>query len=135
MRSSRNLLWLAFVVFVACALYADWHENLFALRGPLAPVKALVWLTLAGFLGFTIFASARENLFRSIDEIGELYWGRQIGIDLYIGLLIFLFFVYLNEGSLLVTLCWLIPAIAFVNLATLVYLAIHFEEIVAKFLA
>jgi hypothetical protein len=134
MRSSRTFFWVAFVVFVVCALYFDRHDHLWSFAGPLAPIKAIVWLAFVAFLGFTIFASARENLFRSIDEIGELYWGRQIGIDLYIGLLIFMFFVYLNEGSALVMLCWLVPSIAFVNLATLLYLAMHFEEIVSKFL-
>ena len=134
MRSTRTLFWLAFVVFVAVAFYADGHANAFTFHGPLAPVKAVVWLAFAGFLAFTIFCSARENLFRSIDEIGELYWGRQIGLDLYIGLLLFAFVVYLNEGSVLITLCWLVPGLAFVNLATLLYLGLHFEQIVSKFL-
>lgn len=67
-------------------------------------------------------------------KIAELHWGRQIGIDLYLGLSLTLFIVYLNEGSVLVMLLWLIPTFAFGNLATLLYFAIHYDAIVARFI-
>lgn len=63
-----------------------------------------------------------------------LHWGRQIGIDLYIGITIMAFFIYLHSGSVFVLLLWLLPLFAFANLATLLYIAIHYDSIVEKFL-
>jgi hypothetical protein len=134
MTSSKNLFWAAFVLFVACALYFDRHENLFTHHGPLAPVKLLVWAAFLGFLAYTAYCSSRENLFRSIGKMAEVHWGRQVGADLYLGLLLMIFVVYLNEGSALVVLLWLVPVLAFANLATLLYFALHFDQIVARFL-
>jgi hypothetical protein len=134
MLSSKNLLWLAFVAFVALALSYDGHARLFTFGGPLAPIKLAIWVAFAGFLAYSVYCSARENLFRSVAKIGELHWGRQIGTDLYLGLLLALFVVYLNEGSALVALLWLVPALVFANLVTLLYFALHFEEIVGRFL-
>jgi hypothetical protein len=134
MSASKPLFWTAFAVVAICALYFDGHADLFSMHTPLAPIKFTVWAAFAGFLGYSIYCSARENLFTSVARIAELHWGRQIGIDLYLGLLLTFFVVYLNEGSVLVVLLWLLPALAFANLVTLLYFAIHFDEIVAKFL-
>jgi hypothetical protein len=40
--------------------------------------------------------------------------------------------VYLHEGPL-AALAWLVPVLLFANLATLLYVAIHFEALVARF--
>lgn len=133
MASSKLVFWGAFVVFAACALVFNWHDDLFTLSGPLAPVKLLVWAAFLGFLAYTVYCSSREDLFTSIRRIAELHWGRQIGADLYLGVLLTLFVVYLHEGSALVVCLWLLPTLAFVNLATLLYFAIHFDSIVARF--
>ena len=134
MASSRNLLWAAFAAFVACALWFDGHARLFAFGGPLGTVKLFVWLTWLAFLAYTVYCSVRENLFTTMGKMSELYWGRQIGIDLYLGLLLMVLVIYLNEGSALVAVLWLLPGLLFVNLATYLYFAIHFEELVAKLL-
>jgi hypothetical protein len=133
MRAAKNLLWIGFAGFVAGALYLNWHEHPFRTNGPLAVVKALIWVAFLGFTGYSVYCSRRENLFSTIRKIATLYWGRQVGVDLYLGLLLTLFFVYLHEGSLLVTLIWLVPALVYGNLATLLYVAIHFDSIVARF--
>jgi hypothetical protein len=83
MPSSRSLFWAAFAVFVACALYINWHDDLFAFRAPLAPAKLSVWLAFAG----------------------------------------------------LAALLWAVPTLAFANLSILLYFAIHFDAIVARFMA
>jgi len=132
--ASRNLFWVAFAVFVSLALYLNWHDGMFSLGGPLATGKYVIWCAFLGFTGYSAYCSVRENLFRSITKMAELHWGRQIGIDLYLGLSLTLFIVYLNEGSVLTTLLWLLPTLAFANLATLLYFAIHYDSIVAKFL-
>jgi hypothetical protein len=130
----KNLFWGAYLVFVSCALYFNWHENLFAFGGPLATVKVVVWAALAGFFAYSVYCSSRENLFRSIAKIAELHWGRQIGADLYLGLFLALLVIYLNEGALAAFL-WAVPTLPFANLSILLYFAIHFDAIVAKFLA
>ena len=132
--ATKNLFWVAFVAFVALALYSNRHDDVFATRGPLAAGKYVIWCAFLGFTGYSAYCSARENLFRSIAKMAELHWGRQVGIDLYLGLSLTLFIVYLNEGSALVTLLWLVPTLAFANLATLLYFAIHYDSIVARFL-
>ncbi len=132
--ATKNLFWVAFAVFVALALALNRHDGLFSLGGPLAAGKVVLWCAFIGFTGYSAYCSTRENLFRTIAKIAELHWGRQIGIDLYLGLSLTLFIVYLNEGSVLVTLLWLAPTLAFANLATLLYFAIHYDSIVARFL-
>lgn len=131
--SANSLSWGAYVAFVALALYFNWHPRVFAFDGQLGVVKLLVWGLFAGFLGYSIYCSSRENIFRSVPKISQLHWGRQIGADLYLGLLLALFVIYLNEGALAAAL-WLLPTLAFANLSILLYFGIHFDSIVAKFL-
>jgi len=134
MLSVKSLFWAAFAIFAACALGFGWHQDLFTTGGSWAPGKLLVWIAFLGFLSYTIYCSSREDLAASILKISELHWGRQVGADLYLGLFLMLFVVYLNEGSALVALLWLVPTLAFANLATLLYFAIHYDAIVARFL-
>lgn len=41
--------------------------------------------------------------------------------------------IYLNEGSSLVALAWLLPVLIYANQATLLYFAVHFDELIARF--
>ena len=134
MASSRSLLWSAFAVFVVVVLFIDGHAGMFALYTPLASVKLGIWATFLAFVAFSLYCSARENLFTTVTKIGELHWGRQIGLDLYLGLGLSLLVIYLNEGSLLTVLLWLLPMLVFANMATLLYFAVHFDQIVGRFL-
>jgi hypothetical protein len=130
---SMNLVfWGAYVVFVACAFVADATPQTFSFDVQLAPAKLLIWLAYLGFLGYTIHCSRREDLIASMRRIGELSWGRQVGADLYLGLALALFVIFLNERSLLAVVLWALPALFFVNLVTLLYFALHFEELVGK---
>ena len=127
------LLWSTYALFVVFALYLNWHERILQFDGRLGILKLSIWAALVGFLAYSVYCSAREDLFRTIGEIGRLHWGRQIGIDLYLGLFLGLVVIYLNEG-LLAALLWTIPVIAFANLAMLLYFAIHFDAIADKLL-
>jgi hypothetical protein len=133
MASAKNLLWGALVVFVAAVLWLDGHPRLFAFDGPLGGVKLVLWAVFAGFVAYSLYCSAHENLFTTIAKIGELHWGRQIGLDLYLGLGLTLLVIYLNEGSVLVALAWLVPLLVYANQASLLYFAVHFEELIARF--
>lgn len=127
------MLWAIYGAFALFALFTNTDATTFQFNGPLGAIKALVWIALLAFLAFSIHCSLRENFFRSAKSLISLYWGRQVTLDLYLGLLITLLLVYLNEG-LLAVLIWLIPTLLFANLVTLLYLAIHFDAIVGKFL-
>lgn len=130
----KNLLWIAFFVFVFCAIYFNWHENIFTYEKPLDIGKFAFWAAFIGFTAYSIYCSSKEDLFKTMKVMSGLHWGRQIGIDLYIGISILAFFIYLHSGSMLVLLLWLLPLIAFANLATLLYRAIHYDSLVEKFL-
>ncbi|MEM7430538.1 MAG: hypothetical protein AAF351_01235 [Pseudomonadota bacterium] len=131
MHKKTQLLWLLYAFFVGCALYFEWHEDLLSFSGGLGLLKLAVWMIWLAFLVYSIHCSRHENLMRTIRTMMGLYWGRQIGIDLYLGLLIALVIIFLHQG-LLVAALWLLPLLIFANLATLLYLAIHFDALVMK---
>lgn len=127
----NKMLWAFYALFVALALYLNWHAELFSFSGNFAAVKIIIWAVYLVFLAYSIQCSFKESLFRTIGKMKELYWGTQIGLDLYIGVGLALLVVFLNEGALVFAL-WLIPFLVFANLAVLLYFAIHFESIVSK---
>jgi hypothetical protein len=130
---NQNLIsWGVFAAFVVGAVALGWHPAILRFEGPMGAAKAVVWLAFLAFTAYSIYCSGRENIFRTIRTMARLHWGRQIGIDLYLGLLLSLSVIYLHEGSLAV-LAWLVPVLLFANLATLLYVAIHFEALVARF--
>jgi len=135
MLTMKVRFWALFAIFATCALGFGWHGDLFTTGGSWVFGKALVWAAFLGFLAYTIYCSSEEDILPSIRKIAELHWGRQVGADLYLGLCLTLFVMYLNEGSVWVVLLWLLPTLAFANLATLLYFAIHYDAIVARFLA
>jgi len=130
-----NLIsWGVFAVFVACAVGFGWHAAIFRFDGPMGPAKLIVWLAFLLFTAYSIYCSSRENIFKTVRSMARLHWGRQIGTDLYLGLWLFLAVIYLHEGGAVMAL-WLLPVLLFANLATLLYVAIHFEALVARFVA
>ena len=128
---SGLVLWALYGVFALLALIVNMQESTFQFSGPLGGMKVAVWLALFGFLGYSVHCSFRENFFRSVRSIATLHWGRQIGVDLYLGLFVALFIIFLNEG-VLVALVWLVPILIYANLVVLLYLAINFDGIVTK---
>ncbi len=131
----KQAMWIVYAGFVAAAFYAGWHPGLFDFSVRFGAVKAVVFLGLLAFLGYSLYCSSRESLPGTIKKIGKFHWGRQVGIDLYIGVFLTLFLIYLNEGSILPVILWLAPCLIFANLATLVYIFIHFDVLVARFIA
>ena len=131
--AANIMSWAAYAAFVAVALYFNWHPSLFSFDGNLGGLKLVAWATLVAFLFYSVYCSSKENIFRTIRKIAEFHWGRQIGIDLYLGLSVALVLIYLHEGFVAAAL-WALPVLLFANLAVLLYLGIHFDSIVAKFL-
>jgi len=132
--SARTASWAAYFAFVAVALAANWHDRLLRFDTPHAAGKALVWALFLGFTAYTMFCSSRENLLAGFRTVLGRHWGRQVLTDLYIGLLLPGLVIVLHSGSALVLLLWLAPILAFANLATLLYFAIHYDSLVARFL-
>ncbi len=96
--------------------------------------KTAVWLAWLAFFSYTFYCSEKENFIRSLKKMYPFHWFRQIGIDLGIGLILFGGIVWLNSGSFLLFLLWLIPFTLFGNLASLVYLAANYDSILSHLL-
>ncbi len=90
-------------------------------------IKYILLIILILFVGYTIHCTIKENFYISMKKIFKLLWGRQVGIDLYIGLLLFSFFVFMIEKSVGILLLWLVPSLIFGNIIPLTYLVTHFE--------
>lgn len=126
----RNMLWGAYIVFLLLAVMFGGREGAFELSGPFVAGKVVVWLIYAAFLTYSIQAHRKENFFKAVTKVNQLWWGLQIGIDLYISVFLSLGLIYLIEGSLLVMLIWLVPILVFANLAILPYLILNFGAVV-----
>jgi hypothetical protein len=126
-----GLSWGPYSLFVAIALGLSWHPQMLVFDGGAGAAKICVWLVWLAFLLYSIRASHQENFFKTVRALNQTWWGRQIGIDLYISVALSLAVVYLHAGSWIVFGLWLIPILLFANLAILLYLAIHFDSLLA----
>ncbi|NBD08944.1 MULTISPECIES: hypothetical protein [Corallococcus] len=54
-------------------------------------------------------------------------------LDLYLGLFLFNFVIYLNEGSVLVAAAWLLPTLILGNIVPLIYFVVNFGSLVSHF--
>lgn len=100
-------------------------------------IEIIRWIALGLlilFVGYTVYCSRTENFWKSCRAVFSYKWGRQVTIDLYLGLLLFIFFIYLNEGSALMALLWLIPTLVLGNIIPLFYFVLNFELIVRHFM-
>ena len=129
----RNLLWLVFIAFAIMGIATKTDEAIFISQGPYGFGKYVLWGLFFRFLGYTIYCGTKENFFKSIKRMSEMYWGWQVGLDLYIGLLLPLFIIYLHGGGF-VLLLWLIPILLNANLFTLLYFALNYDALVAHFI-
>jgi len=129
----KNLLWFIFIAFAIMALATKKDTSIFISHGSYGIGKYITWFLFFSFLGYTIQCSRKENFFKSLKRISEMYWGWQVGIDLYIGLLLPLLIIYLHGGSV-VLLFWIIPVLINANLFTLLYFALNYDSLVDQFI-
>ena len=129
-----HFLWVLYFAFVAVALVTHAGEPIFVASGPYALGKPIVWVIYIAFLAYSIWVSSKESFFKALERMGAILWCKQVGIDLYLGVAFFGFLIYLNEGSLLLLLLWVVPMLIFANLATLLYLALNYQSLVAHFI-
>lgn len=129
----RVLLWAAFALFVGVALVTSGDAQLFQFDTATDIARLFLIAIWLGFLAYSIICSSRDNLFQTIAEMNKRHWGRQIGIDLYISVFLSVGLVYLVTGSVFQTILWGIAFIPFANLAILLFLILHLDEIVTAF--
>lgn len=129
----NRIAWAAYFLFVAAMLAINWQPNTLSFGGELGVVKLLVWVAYIAFLGYSLYCSTQENIIKTIKVMNQYHWGRQIGTDLYLGLCVAMIIVYLNEGIVGVAI-WAIPTLVFANLSILLYIGLHFDTLVGRFL-
>jgi hypothetical protein len=98
-------------------------------------MKYTILLSFVAFTFYTIYVTTKENIFKTVKRIFTFHWGRQILLDLYIGLFLFGFLVFLVEKSWIMVLIWMIPALIFGNIIPLLYFASQFDRIFVFFAA
>ena len=130
----KNLLWVVYFGFIIFAIITGKDEHIFISNGAYPLGKYIVWLMYLSFLGYSLYCSTKENFFKSLKNIYPFLWARQIGMDLYIGLALTSYLIYLNEGSILVLAIWILPILIYANLITLVYVAINYDSIISHFI-
>jgi hypothetical protein len=94
------------------------------------------WFALAVLVVFSVYSlyvTWKENFWKSIKAILKLHWGRQVVADLFVGLALFAFFVFMNEPSPLVAGAWVTASFIFGNPVTLLYFVLNFESLAAHF--
>lgn len=99
-------------------------------------MESFRWIALGALIVFTLYTLScipRENFFTSLKSVLSLHWGRQFIIDLNLGFFLFSFFIYLNEGSAVTAILWLIPSILFGQIVTLTYFVLNFHDLVQGF--
>lgn len=129
----RNFLWLFYFAFVVLAIANKGDEPLFQSEGPYAAGKYIAWAMYVAFLAYSIYCSTQASFIKSLPRLNKEIWARQIGLDLYIGVIMSSFIIYLNEGSLVVLLLWIVPILIFANLAILLYVAMNYTSLIAHF--
>jgi hypothetical protein len=129
----KHLFWIIYTLWVVIVTALNYHQDVLSFSKPLVGGKLAVWAIFLGFSAYTIYCSTVEDFFKSLRKILAFRWGRQIGSDLTIGLLMFVFLIFLHSGSVLTAFLWLIPCICFGNLAALLYFSLHYDSIVGFF--
>lgn len=130
----RHFLWILYAIFVFLAIVFKGEEALFISDGPYGAGKPIVWAVLVLFLMYSLHCHLKEDFFKTMSITVKYYWTKQIGLDLYLGAAMFCGLIYFNEGSVLVMLIWFVPILIFANLATLLYLALNYDSIIAHFI-
>ncbi len=102
-------------------------------------ITLIRWLALAVLLVFSAYSFyclAKENFWRACKGVWAFHWGRQVTADLFVGIFLFIFFIYMNEGgSVGATLLWAIPILVLGNPVALLYFVLNFDSIVRHFLS
>jgi hypothetical protein len=95
-------------------------------------LKLLIWIIFVGFSAYTLHCVRRENFFASVRKVWALYWGRQVTMDLYVGLFLSLLVLFAHEQSTVAAVTWALFILVFGNPVTLLYVGLNFDGLVAR---
>ena len=129
----HNFLWILFIGLFFIAVFTRKDEYIILSTGPYPYGKYILWLVFIFFFLYSIYSGTKENFFKTLSIMTKLYWGRQIGLDLYIGVGFSLAIIGIH-GGMTILLIWLLPILFYANLATLVYFALNYDSLVSYFL-
>lgn len=129
----RNFLWILFIGFFIFAVYTRKDAYIFQSESSYGLGKYVVWGIFISFFSYSFYSGLKENFFKTLKTMTSLYWGRQIGMDLYIGLLLPISVIGFH-GGIWVLLIWILPILIYANLVTLLYFALNYDSIVSYFL-
>jgi len=130
----NTLMWVSFATLIVLAILFNGEEDPFVSSGDYPAGKYIAWLAFLGFTAYSYHCGKHDNLFKTIKVMMGRGWGRQIGMDLYIGITLFIILTFVHQDSALIPILWILPALAFVNLASLLYIALHYDSLVSLFL-
>lgn len=130
----KRLLWPAYWLFVAAAIITNWDDQLLRVDSAVDYARLVLIAVWIAFVAYSVKSSRHENIFTTIGVMNKLWWGRQIGIDLYISVFLSIALVYLTTGSALQALLWSLAFIPFANLAILLFLILYLDPIVSAFM-
>lgn len=131
----RYGVWGLYAVFLVLAVAFGGREGVLTTQGDPAWGKYALIAVFLAFLGYSLHATRHENFFKTLGQMNRSYWGRQVGMDLYISVALSLVLIWLVEGSVPVVLAWAVPVIFFANLAILPYIIVNYGVIVSLFAA
>ena len=129
----RILFWGGFAICVCIAFAMYWDASFFEFNGTERGVRLALLVTWLAFTAYSLYCIPHESLWQSAQAILKLFWGRQVTADLYISVILSMGLVYLVTGSILETLLWSLFFLPFANLAILLFLILHVEDIVRAF--
>lgn len=125
----NKIMWISFALLVAVAIIFNGEEHPFISTSSYPAGKYIAWIAFLAFTSYSYYCGQRDNLFKTIKVMMGRAWGRQIGIDLYIGISLFMILIFVHQDSTLIPLLWLLPALTFVNLSSLLYIALHYDSL------
>ena len=131
----KAILWPAYWLFVGVAVFTNWNDQLLQINNGVGLVRIFLIIAWAAFVVYSIICSRNESIFKTIGVMKNLYWGRQIGIDLYISVFLSISLVYLVTGSTVQTFLWSLAFIPFANMAILLFIILYLDQIVSVFFA
>lgn len=126
----RVLFWGGFAVCVSVAFATYWDASLLEFGGAAGGARLALLAVWFAFTAYSLYCIPQESLWQSAQDILKFFWGRQVTADLYISVALSIGLVWLATGSVLETLLW---GLFFLPFAIIVFLILHFDEIVGTF--
>lgn len=92
-------------------------------------MKIFIWFALALLLGLSVWAQSHISIFEEMRNAPLMYWGTQALVDLYIGFTMVSVLYFKFAPNRVQAICWMLATFVFGNIASLIFLLLHFEKI------